>query len=36
VSVLNVDLGDVPGGFLGPGNWRPNRKAIADLMKREA
>ncbi len=35
VSILNVDLGEVLGGFLGPGNWRPQRKAIAECLKRE-
>jgi hypothetical protein len=29
-SILDKDLGKVLGGFLGPGNWRPQRKAIAE------
>jgi|GEM_PF-1421499 hypothetical protein len=29
-SILDKDLGEVLGGFLGPGNWRPQRKAIAE------
>lgn len=36
LNFLNVDLGEVLGGFLGPGNWRPQRKAIADCWKQEA
>ena len=36
VTILNVDLGEVLGGFLGPGNWRPQRKAIAELCKQTA
>lgn len=28
LDVLNADLGQVAGTFLGPGDWRPNRKAI--------
>ena len=35
VTILNVDLGEVLGGFLGPGKWRPQRKAIAECWKRE-
>lgn len=27
--ILGQDLGEVLGGFLGPGDWRPQRKAIA-------
>lgn len=30
---LDRSLGDAVGGFLGPGNWRPNRKAIAELWE---
>ena len=30
LSILERDLGEVIGGFLGPGNLRPQRKAIAD------
>ncbi len=33
LSILNQDLGEVAGGFLGPGNWRPQRKAIAERWK---
>jgi hypothetical protein len=32
VSYLEQDLGEVLGGFLGPGNWRPQRKAIAGYL----
>ena len=32
VNILNQDLGEVLGGFLGPGNWRPQRKAIAEYL----
>ena len=35
VSVLEQDLGEVLGGFLGPGSWRPQRKAIAECLKRK-
>ena len=31
--ILGRDLGEVMGGFLGPGNWRPQRKAIAEQRK---
>ncbi|HEX3623995.1 MAG TPA: hypothetical protein VH280_01070 [Verrucomicrobiae bacterium] len=34
--ILNRDLGEVLGGFLGPGNWRPQRKAIAEQQKSKA
>lgn len=34
VDMLNADLGQVAGTFLGPGVWRPNRKAILELWKR--
>ena len=30
VRVLERCLGETIGGFLGPGNWRPHRKAIAE------
>src|SRR5262249_28371125 len=30
---LGCDLGDMAAPFPGEGNWRPNRKAIADLWK---
>ena len=32
VNILNQDLGEVLGGFLGSGNWRPQRKAIAEYV----
>jgi hypothetical protein len=32
VRILDQDLGAVVGGLLGEGNWRPNRKRIADLL----
>jgi hypothetical protein len=32
VRMLDQDLGAVVGGLLGEGNWRPNRKRIADLL----
>ena len=32
INFLNKDLGEILGGFLGDGNWRPQRKAIAELM----
>lgn len=32
VTWLDVDLGEVLGGFLGPGKWRPQRKAIAECF----
>ena len=35
-SILGQDLGEVLGGFLGPGNWRPQRKAIAEQQKAKA
>ena len=35
LSILGKDLGDVAGTFLGEGNWRPNRKAIADCHKKK-
>jgi hypothetical protein len=33
LSCLNMDLGEMAGGFLGPGHWRPQRKAIADISQ---
>lgn len=33
LRILDRDLGEVLGGFLGPGNWRPQRKAIAERWK---
>ena len=36
INFMNQDLGEVLGGFLGAGNWRPQRKAIADCLKRKA
>jgi hypothetical protein len=35
LNFLNLDLGEVLGGFLGPGNWRPQRKAIAECLTKE-
>jgi hypothetical protein len=35
INVLEQDLGEVLGGFLGPGNWRPQRKIIAECLKRK-
>jgi len=35
VNYLEQDLGEVLGGFLGPGNWRPQRKAIVECLKRK-
>jgi tetratricopeptide (TPR) repeat protein len=35
LTILGCDLGDVVAGFLGPGDWRPRRKAISDLFKQE-
>lgn len=32
LSTLATDLGELVGGFLGPGTWRPQRKAITDLL----
>lgn len=32
LNILATDLGDLAGGFLGPGKWRPQRKAIAELL----
>jgi hypothetical protein len=36
MDYLGKDLGEVIAGFLGAGNWQPNRKAIADLLKPHA
>lgn len=36
VRLLNKDLGEVVGGFLGLGAWRPNRKKLSDLFKPSA
>jgi len=36
LSILDRDLGGVLGGFLGPGNWRPQRKAIAEQQKEQS
>jgi hypothetical protein len=33
VNFLGQGLEEFLGGFLGPGNWRPQRKAIADSLK---
>jgi hypothetical protein len=33
INWMNLDLGEVAGRFLGPGNWRPSRKAISDCFK---
>ena len=33
LRILDQDLGAVLGGFLGPGTWRPQRKAIAEQRK---
>jgi hypothetical protein len=33
LNFLAQDLGEVLGEFLGPGNWRPQRKAISILLK---
>lgn len=32
LNVMAADLRDLAGGFLGPGKWRPQRKAIAELL----
>jgi hypothetical protein len=32
VDCLGKCLGEVAGTFLGPGNWRPQRKAIKELL----
>lgn len=33
LTCLNLDLGHLVGTFLGPGNWRPNRKAMVEHWK---
>ena len=33
VRILSKDLGTLAEGFLGPGDWRPNRKKLSDLFK---
>jgi hypothetical protein len=33
LDVLGADLGQIAGTFLGPGEWRPNRKAISECWK---
>jgi hypothetical protein len=33
-SIMEKDLGEVVGGFLGDGNWRPQRKAIAEQFRK--
>jgi hypothetical protein len=33
LKCLGRSLGDAASGLLGPGNWRPNRKAIADIWE---
>jgi hypothetical protein len=34
LDVLGINLGDVAADFLGPGEWRPVRKAMVDCWKR--
>jgi hypothetical protein len=34
VEILGMGLEEVLGGFLGPGDWRPQRKAISELLNR--
>lgn len=34
LKCLNRSLGDVAGTFLGPGDWRPRRKAISELWEK--
>jgi hypothetical protein len=33
-TVLNCDLGEIAGTFLGAGDWRPQRKSIAAISKK--
>jgi hypothetical protein len=33
LQCLEADLGEIMGTFLGPGEWRPRRKAMVDLWK---
>jgi hypothetical protein len=35
LTILERDLGEVAGEFLGSGNWRPQPKAIAEQCKRK-
>ena len=35
VNVLDSDLGEVLAGFLGAGNWRPQRRAIAECLNKQ-
>jgi len=35
-TVMEVDLGHLVGGFLGPGDWRPQRKAITQMLEARA
>jgi hypothetical protein len=35
LDILGINLGDAVADFLGPGEWRPVRKAIVDCWKRE-
>jgi hypothetical protein len=35
LNVLDMDLGQVVATFLGEGNWRPNRKAIAECWSED-
>lgn len=32
-TVMAVDLGQLVGGFLGPGDWRPQRKTITQMLR---
>ncbi len=36
LQCLGASLGDIAGEFLGDGNWRPNRKKIAELLRSPA
>jgi hypothetical protein len=33
LTILDCNLGEAVAGILGPGNWRPQRKAISELYK---
>jgi hypothetical protein len=33
LTILDLDLGEVASNFLGPGHWRPQRKAIAEYHR---
>jgi len=35
LNILDRDLGAVASEFLGPGNWRPQRKAISEFFKKK-